>query len=224
MVTSRRRPPDEDERARGLIDNAVSASIRDWATMVDLASTDAGFDQFSNDVAGALRGCIHAHIASCSQDRENERSKRLRQKYLALQRRRIAALKKVDEAFAPKFPPLYHEYQAFMSGSHPSNYKEGLKALTDAMRLQADEWKLTAGRPPLRAFDALAEGLVVAYRCVTERTGVGFSAREGELRAFVEKVLPVARKIARAVTGKPLKVPENSEAIGEYLHRVALTK
>jgi hypothetical protein len=220
MVTSRRRPPDENERARGLIDNAVLASIRDWAIMVDLASTDAGFDQFSNDVAGALRGCIHAHIAGCGQDRETERSKRLRQKYLALRRRRITAIKKIDEAFAPQWPPVHHEFQAFMSGSHPSNYKDGLKALADAMRLEADERKLTAGRPPLRAFDALAEGLVLAYRRATARTGVGFSAREGELRAFVEKVLPVAREIARAVTRKPLGVPENSEALGEYLHRV----
>ena len=183
MVTSRRRSPDEVERARGLIDDAVSASIRDWATTVDLLPTHAGFNQFSNDVAGALRPCLHAHI-SCG--RENEISKTRRKEYLALQRRRIAALKEVEEAFAPKWPASYHEHQVYMLGSHPSNYKDGLKALTDAMRLQADEWKLAGGRPPLQAFDALAQGLVLAYRRATGRSGVGHGAREGKLRAFVK--------------------------------------
>jgi hypothetical protein len=224
MVVKIRQQPDEYELACGLIDEAVREYIGDWATVLNLAPTDARIDQFRDDVAGALRACIHAHIVGCSQDRENERSKRLRQKYLALQRRRIAALKRAERDFAPQWPPLHHEFQAFMSSSHPSNYKDGLKARADAMRLQADEWKLPPGRRPFQGFDALAEGVVLAYRRATGRTGLGFSAREGELRAFVEKVLPTAKKIARAVTGKPLKVPKNSEAIGEYLHRVASAK
>jgi hypothetical protein len=217
MVTSRRRPPDEDDRARGLIDNAVTANIRDWATMVDLLPTHHGFDQFSNDVAGALRACIHAHIAG---DRENEISKTLRQKYLAVLRRRIAALKELDEAFAPRWPALYHECQAFMSGPDPINYKERLKPLIDAIRLQANELKLAGGRRPLHAFDALAQGLVLAYRRATGRSGVGYGAREGKLRSFVEKVLPVAREIAKTVTGTALETPVTPAAIGQYMNRV----
>jgi hypothetical protein len=212
VVAKRRQQPDEFELANRLIDEAM-------ATTVNLALTDGPIGQLREDVAGAVRACIHAHITGCRHDREKERSKRLRQKFLALHRKRNAALKKISSAFAPQWPPSYQEFQAF-----DPHLKDGLKGLTDAMHLEADQWKLAPGRPPLQAFDALAEGLVLAYRRATGRTGVGFSAREGELRAFVEKVLPVAKKIARAVTGKPLKMPKDPEALGEYLHQVALAK
>jgi len=72
--------------------------------------------------------------------------------------------------------------------------------------------------------NALAKDLVLAYRRATGRSGVGYGAREGELRAFVESVLSAAREIARAVTGKPLETPATPDALGEYLHNVASAK
>jgi hypothetical protein len=219
MVAKRRQRPDEFELACRLIDETVPECIGDLATTVNVSPTDARIDQFRDDVAGALRACVQAHIIRCTLDRENKGSKRLREKSLASHRKRNAVLKKAVETFTPRWPPSYQDLQAF-----DPHLIDGLKGLADAKRLEADQWKLTPGRTPLQAFDALAEGLVLAYRRATGRTGLGFSAREGELRAFVKKVLPTAKKIARAVTSKSLKTPKNSEALGEYLHRVALEK
>jgi hypothetical protein len=226
MVTTR---PDEYERARQLIDDAVLQHINTWATIVRLVPpTDARVDQFRDDVTEALRACMRVHIAGPSGDPDKEQSKKLRKElrkaFLARRRARIAAVKNLRDAYAARWPPLYHEFRVLASHPHPTAHQHELEALAEAMRLQADEWKSTdrGGHPLImRAFNALAEGLVVAYQRATGKTGVGHGAREGKLRAFVERLLPVADEIAKAVTGKPLETPATPGAIGEYLHRAA---
>jgi hypothetical protein len=217
MVATRR---DKYGRARRLIDDAVLQHINGWATTLGRAPTDACIDQFCHDVTKALHACMQVHIAGRP---PSDPHKELRKAFLARHRARIAALKKLRDAFAVCWPPSYHEFRAWESHPQLTAHQHELEALAAAMLLQANEWKSTdrGGRPPMRAFNVLAEGLVVAYQRATGKTGVGHGAREGELRAFVERVLPVAGEIAKAVTGKPLETPTTPDAIGEYLHRVA---
>jgi hypothetical protein len=211
--------PDEFERARQLIDDAVRKHITEWARIVGLPPIDASIDQFRDDVTAALHACIQAHIAGASNDPHKEISKKVREEFLGRYRARIAAIKKLRGAFAPCWPPSYYEFQVWVD---LTAHEHDLEALAEAMRLEADARKSTGGRPsPMRPFKSLANGLVHAYQRSTKKTGVGQGARKGKLLAFVESVLPVARKIAEAVTGRPLVT---SEAIGDYLHRVALAE
>jgi hypothetical protein len=72
------------------------------------------------------------------------------------------------------------------------------------------------------AFEALAEGLTRAYRRATKRKGTGGNVREGSsrLRHLVEAMLPTARKLTIAATGKPLKAP-TSGGLGDRLNEIA---
>jgi hypothetical protein len=98
-----------------------------------------------------------------------------------------------------------------------------LESLSAAARRKSTRFKAADRGGPtkrMRAFTVLAKGLIPAYRRATSRAGTGHSAREGELREFVEAVLPVAQAIAMTVTGKPLEVP-TGDALGEHLNQIA---
>jgi hypothetical protein len=100
-----------------------------------------------------------------------------------------------------------------------------LDGLAKAAREQAQACKsLDRGGPaPIRAFTELVKGLVRTYRGATGKSGVGRSAREGRLFDLIVSVLPVARRIAHAATGKRLRAPQRDE-IGEFVYRVARRK
>jgi hypothetical protein len=90
------------------------------------------------------------------------------------------------------------------------------------MRLEADARKSTRGRPStMQAFNVLAEGLILAYRRATGRSGRGRSAKEGKLHDFVKSVSSVAARIAKAVTGEPLVTPAGEDGLGQALFRAA---
>jgi hypothetical protein len=215
MVATRQWPGEHERR---LIDGAVAQHINEWATIVGVAPRDACIEPFRDDVTGALYACLKAHFAGSAGDPDKKVSKRVRKQFLAHYKARIKAVKKLREAFAPVWPPSIHEFQVSVD---QTLHLRALEALTEAMRLEADDWKHGGGRPPM-AFKALAKGLVIAYQRSTERTGVGHGAREGnKLRTLVARVLPVVCDIAMALTGKPLETPATQAAIGEYLHRVA---
>jgi hypothetical protein len=210
MVT---RWPNEFKRARQLIDEAVRKHITEWARIVGLSPIDASIDQFRDDVTEALHACMQAHIAGSARKKVGKKSREL---FHARYLKRKAAVEKLRDAFTPIFPPSYHEFQVW-EDLKPFELK--LEALTEAMRLEANDSKSTGGRPsPMQPFISLTNGLVHAYQRSTENTGVGYGARKGKPLAFVEKVLLVTREIAEAVTKRPLVT---SESIGDYLHRVA---
>jgi hypothetical protein len=208
--------PDEFERARQLIDDAVQKHITEWASIVGLPPTGPRIDEFRDDVTKALHACMRAHIAGSARKKVG---KNLRKVFHARYLKRKVAIEKLRGAFTPIFPPSYHEFQVW-EDLKPFELK--LEALTEAMRLQANDSTSTGGRPsPMQPFKLLTNGLVHAYKRSTENSGVGYGARKGKLLAFVETVLPVTRKIAEAVTGRPLVT---SKSVGEYLHRVALAE
>jgi hypothetical protein len=208
--------PAEYQHARELVDAAVANHVAAWAKTVALTCMDARFDCFRQDVTWALDGCMRLHIFG-----DQYRPSEFRRDLLAISRAYIAAAKAFRKAQAVRaryFPlPLHNEFQL---GPLPT--EDQLMARAEAARLDAERWK-QAHPSSMPAFNTLVKNLVLAYRRATGRSGVGYGAREGELRAFVESVLPVAREIARAVTGKPLKTPA-APALGEYLHNVASAK
>jgi hypothetical protein len=193
---------------------AVAKHVAAWAKIVALTRKDARFVCFREDVTWALDGCMRLHILG-NQYRPSD----FRKDLLAIRDAYIAAaeaLRKAQAVRARCFPlPLRNEFQL---GPLPTEHQ--LMARAEAARLDAEEWK-QRHPPSMPAFNALTKDLVLAYRRATRRSGVGYGAREGELRAFVEGVLPVAREIAGVVTGKPLETPATADALGEYLHNVA---
>jgi hypothetical protein len=211
--------PDEFERARQLIDDAVRKHITKWARIVGLPLIDASIDQFRDDVTKALHACMQAHVVRSAGDPDKEFRREVRQEFLGRYRARIAAIKKLREAFAPCWPPSYYEFQVWVD---LTAHAQDLKALAEAMRLEADARKSPGGRPPtLGTFNTLAEGLILAYRRVTGDTGRGRSAKEGKLHDFVKSVLRVAVKITKAATGKPLETPTGEDGLGQALFRAA---
>jgi hypothetical protein len=177
-------------------------------------AVDTSIDQFRDDVTKALHACMQAHIAGSARKKVGKKSPGV---FYARYLKRREAVEKLREAFTPIFPPSYHEFQVW-DDLTPFTLK--LEALTEAMRLEANDSKSTGGRPPpMQPFKSLTIGLVHAYQRSTGNSGVGYGARKGKLHGFVEKVLLVAREIAEAVTGRPLVT---SKSIGDYLHRVAL--
>jgi hypothetical protein len=217
-------PVENCGRVRESIDATTARESRAWVAIVGLTvPTQAQLNQFREDIATALHACVQAHIADAPGALHKERNKKLREEFLAHHRERIAALEKLRDAFTVHWPPSYFEFQAFSSHPHLAEHQQGLDALAEAMRLQADEFKVpdSGGRPMMRAFKALAKGLVKAYRRATGLSGAGHGARGGPLFDLTRAVLPVADKIAREATGKPLKIPASANAIGDHLHRIA---
>jgi hypothetical protein len=78
----------------------------------------------------------------------------------------------------------------------------------------------------LLAFTALARGLAQALQNATEQPATvafwnAYSERyQGKLLDVVEIMLPTAREIAEAVTGRPLAVPETVAARSKFLQRL----
>jgi hypothetical protein len=207
--------PAEYQHARALVEAAVANRVVGWAKPLALPCTDARFDRFREDVTWALDTCLRTHILG-GQYRQSD----LHEYLLELSDAYFAVAEKLCKAQAlrARLPlPLYHEFRL---APDPLPTQHQLKARAEAIRLHAEEWK---NRQPelMPAFNALTEGLVIAYRHATERLGVGYSAREGKLRAFVESVLKVAVEIAKTVTHKSFETPADLRALGEQVNRIA---
>jgi hypothetical protein len=215
--------PVEFERARQLIDDAVRKHITNWAKIVGLSLIDTSIDQFRDDVTKALHAGMQTHIVGSAGDLDKEFRKEVREKFLGRYCARHEAIKKLREAFAPCWPPSYYEFQAWMDlTADPKAHEHDLEALAEAMRLEADASKSTRGRPStMKAFNALAEGLILAYRRATGWSGRGRSAKEGKLHDFVKSVSSVAARIAKAVTGESLVTPTGEDGLGQALFRAA---
>jgi hypothetical protein len=214
-------PASEYDEARGDVTNAVAHNIEKWAAKIGLRPTDATFTQFREDVTEALHACMRGHIAA--QHRRHHRASDLRRDFIALANAATAAAQKmrsVDDILK-RLPPMHHD-PAFKLMHGPLSTAYEIEGLAEAASRHADECKAAdqGGPPRMRAFEALAEGLIRAYQRGTGRTGVGRSAREGQLLDLVEAVLPRACKLAEAVTSEALTAP-TSDGLGEYLHRIA---
>jgi hypothetical protein len=208
-----------NERARELVDAAVSRHVEAWSEILGIASTDVRFAQFREDVMEALHACMRTHIAIG--DRRHKRFSDLRKDFLSLARAAEATatrLRGVHELLK-HLPPMQHD-PAFRLVHDPQATAFELGDVAEAARRHADDCKRAdrGGELPMQAFSVLAQGLVGAYQDATNRTGVGRGAREGQLLDLYEAVLPIAREIAEAVTGKELEVSDDP---GEYLHRLA---
>lgn len=221
MSNPRERAADELEytRARKLVEEAVQRHICSWAETIELSDTEARFAKFREEVTEALHACMRSHIAG--QYRRYERFSKLRNDFVALAKAATKAgndLRGV-EAILKRLPPMQYD-PPFSLMHDPRATAFELDGLANAARRHADECKLAdpGGQPRMRAFEALAEGLVSAYQRGARRTGVGRSAREGKLLDLAEAVLPTACELAKAVTGKPLQV---SKDLGDYLHKIA---
>jgi hypothetical protein len=218
-----RRPND---RARELIDEAVAEYADKWAAMVGSTATP----QFRDDLTEALRACLGEHIAA-GYDLYN-RAAELRRDLDELAEAAALASKelhKVDSIMAglqaSGLSMMQHwpAFQAFVIHPPPLLVMAcDLDGLVKEARRQASECKsIDRGGPtPMRAFTALVEGLLLAYRRATGKSGVGRSARGGQLLNLVTSVLTAARKIARAATDGSLRTPKSNK-IGEFVYRVA---
>jgi hypothetical protein len=215
------------ERARQLVVDAVAANVKLWAKEIGLICKNARFGRFQDDVTEALHACMRAQIANPDRRRGSDFHKALKrvahEAEAAANRLRSlqAALDDLPLALFSHDPsfrvPSLKSLEADLAGRPPNI--EGLVAVA---RRHADAFKQVdkGGRSKMTAFEALAEGLIHAYRNATGQTGKGDAAREGKLRNLVEAVLPTARDLAKDATGEPLQAPEE-EGLGEYLHRTA---
>jgi hypothetical protein len=208
---------------RELVEAEVQRHVEAWAKAIDLPSTDARFRQFREDVTEALHACMRAH--KTGKHRRYERISHLRADFMALARAATAAtstLRSVEEIIK-RLPPMQHD-PAFRLIHDPHATAFELDGLAHAARRHADDCKSAdlGGPQRMRAFEELAEGLIRAYSRVTKRRGTGGNVREGSsrLRGLVDAVLPTARELAIAATGKALKAP-TSGGLGDRLNAVA---
>jgi hypothetical protein len=202
----------------------VSRRVGDWAKTVRLTRTDERFAEFGDDVTKTLHACIEAHIAE-QRFPKFTRIADLR-RYLRNKAREERDLAKRLRGYTSKYvvghPTLILPSLGLepLPGRvfDPTAMAQDLDRVASLTEDAAAACKDKGGPPPMRAFTVLAEGLIHTYRRATKLRGTGRSAREGKLLDLVEAVLPIARRIAMDVTGKPLAVPRD---VGDYLHRVA---
>jgi hypothetical protein len=211
-------------RARQLVEQAVPQHIERWAALIGLKPTDAGFARFREDMTEALHAGMQAHI----DDQGHLKSKLTRvadmRPPLKQEAREARALAQRLRAFASKYV-TGHATLILRLGQvfDPGALAEDFDALASLREDQAAACKDSGGPTrKMRAFTALAEGLTRAYSRATGRKGTGGNVREGDsrLRKLVEAVLPEARKITEAMTGKPLTVPR-SGGLGDHLDEIA---
>jgi hypothetical protein len=217
------------QRARELVDDAVARRIKTWAKTIGLQSKDILFAQFCEDMTETLHACMRTHIAG--QYRRYERLANMRKDLLALAKAALKAAEAVRkvQSILDHLGPMQHDPPFRLQFSLPqiaaelegTTQKGGeVEGLANAARQCANEFKRgeAGGKLRMRAFNVFAEGLVRAYRNATGRSGVGRSAREGELLDLYEAVVPTACEVAKGVTEMP---PEVSDDPGDYLHRIA---
>jgi hypothetical protein len=82
------------------------------------------------------------------------------------------------EDILTRLPPMQHD-PAFRLAHDPHSTALELDGLTEASRRHAEEYKLAdrGGPSKMRAFAALADGLIQAYQHATKKTGKGRGAR-----------------------------------------------
>jgi hypothetical protein len=205
-----------DQRTTELIDAAVARHVERWAKTIKLTRSDARFTQFGEDVTKALNACIGAHIAE--QHRAKFKLTRVAdiRRHLKKWTRDARVLAKRLRNFNDRYPTptlVLHPGRMFDLAAPAKDLDALASLLDDAAAFCKDR----GGLPRLQAFQALAEGLISAYRHSTEQRGTGRSAREGRLLDLVEAVLPTASKLA----GRALKAPAKN-SLGDYLHRIAM--
>jgi hypothetical protein len=206
-------------QARALVEVAVLKKIKMWGATIELTHAHPRFARFREDMIKALLECMLAHIVGT--ERIYERVSDRRAVFMELKKAAATAANSLldVEHILKRLPPMIHVPE-FRLGHDPycTAWEQG--ELSKTAGILADQCKAAdrGGPPRLRAFAALAEGLVHAYRNATGEAGTGRSAREGRLLDLYEAVLPTADKLAKTITGKPLEV---SKAPGEYLHRAA---
>ena len=208
-----------DDQARQLVEAEVTQRIERWAGTIGLTPADKAFDRFRQELTDALHACMRAHEAG--QRRRYARFSDLRKDLLALAKAAKAAaqrLRKVEDILT-RLPPMQHD-PAFRLAHDPHSTAFELDGLTEASRRHAEECKLAdrGGPSKMRAFAALADGLIQAYQHATKKTGKGRGAREGPLLDLIQAVLPTARHLGKLNTGKLLQVP-TEDGLGEYLHK-----
>jgi hypothetical protein len=199
------------------IEQNVFKKLKAWAKIVALKEVDPRLAQFGELLIEALHACIGAQIAL--QDSRFSRQRDLCE-YLKEEVNDAELLIKGLRNFNNKyrFPPLLR----FQDGSHRRfdlvSPAQDLEVLLSLIKPAAETCVDRGGAPPMLAFKALAEGLVRAYKHATGETGIGRSAREGRLLDLLDAVLPTAEKLAKSITGRPLRKPKDP---GQYLHRAA---
>jgi len=206
------------DHARRLVEEAAPQHIEEWTAIIGLAPDDPRIEQFREDATEALHRCMRVHIGAPYL--RYKRAADVRKDFEALADAATAAAEKLHavEVILDRLPPMYHN-PAFQLAHPPGPVTFELKGLAEAAREHADEWKSRdlGGVLGMQAFNALVKDLLLAYRRATGKKGVGGN----RLLKLVETVLPVARRIAKAVTNKPLKTSRN---LGEYLHTIASKK
>ena len=206
-----------DQRAKKLIDEAVSRESEAWAKTIKLTPSDARFAHFREDATGALHACIEKH--KMEQDpffktRPADMRKLLKEE--ADEARDLAAQLRAyhSKYVAGQVTLVLHIGRVF----DPAGPAEDFEARALFLEEIVGDLRDAGGPPPMLAFKALAEGLVRAYKHATGETGIGHSAREGSLHDLLDAVLPTAERLAKSITGNPLR---KSKDPGQYLYRAA---
>jgi hypothetical protein len=209
-----------DQRARELIDDAVSRNVEAWAKTIKLTPSDARFAHFREDVTGALHRCIERH--NTGQDPFFKTRTADRRKHLKEEADEARDLAERLRAFNNKYV-VGQVTLVFRTGRvfNPAAPAEDFDARALLLEEIVGDLRDAAGpQPRLRAFKALATELIRAYSRATGRKGTGVGAREGSLLDLVEAVLAAACKVAEDLTGQPLQTPSPNN-LGEQLHEIA---
>lgn len=210
----------DQQRARELIDDAVSSNIEAWTKTIKLTPSDARFVDFRADVTGALHACIERHVMEQDpffKTRTADTRKRLKNE--AKEARDLA---KQLRAYNSKYVVgqvtlVLPTGRVFNPGAPAEDFDERASFLEKI----AGDLRDAGGPPPkLRAFKALAEGLIRAYRRATGQKGTGQAARDGRLLDLVEAVLRTACEIAQMRTGKRFETPSPNN-LGEQVNEIA---
>jgi hypothetical protein len=210
-----------------LIETTVEAHIERWAaTIARLRMKDP---QFRNDIAAALRSCLlELHGAPT---RIHRRPNDLGRDFQAVADQAAVAAEqlRILKDTLDRLPVMWRDdgpdsidglFDVSRMVRCPLTTAEELEKLAAVARRKSKRFRAVdpggnlQKTEKLRAFTALAKGLVRAYQRATGRSGIGYGAREGELRRFVEAVLPTARDIAKTSTGSPFEHDRNGNTAG----------
>jgi hypothetical protein len=209
-----------DQRIRKLIDEAVSHNVEAWAKTIKLTPSDARVAHFREDVTGALHACIEMH--KMEQDPFFKTRTADTRKHLKEEADEARDLAQRLRAYRSKY--VARQVTLVLRTGRvfdPAASAEDFEARASFLEEIVADLKDTGGKPPrLRAFKALATGLIRAYHRATGQKGTGHSAREGGLLDLVEAVRPTVGRIAENLTGKSLQTPSPNN-LGEQLHEIA---
>jgi hypothetical protein len=215
------------EQIRGI----TARHLPEYERIIGLQSAN---QEFREKVSNAVATCVFQHLGEARPFRPSLRRNDLLRARDAARKAHdsLCSLNAALDALPDYMLQLLEQHWGTLGEVSRRFIDREVSWLRDAMSLTdifAKAFVDKGGAPEMLAFRVLVEGLAKAFEVGTGRKAkVSWNVAKdkdqwgGKFMELVEALLPLAKQLAG--TERPLRVPKNRDALGQYLHELTRAK